>query len=104
MTRKKHQIFPLTETNKKNITFFSVNTNHISAHVLEISAIPLVLRTDEITDIFNTSDEIYLVFTIKSYHPLSTSSNDHKRIVKVSLKISRKVDKQGNSCLNISLS
>ena len=39
--------------------------------MLKISAISLVLRTREITDIFNTFDEIYLVFTSKkSKYPL----------------------------------
>ena len=47
------------------IYFFSLNTENISAHVLKISAISLVLRTGEITDIFNTFDEIYFVFTSK---------------------------------------
>ena len=47
------------------IYFFSVNTKNILSHVLNISAISLVLRTREITDIFNTFDEIYLVFTSK---------------------------------------
>ena len=35
----------------------------MSSHVLEISVISLVLRTREITDIFQTFDETYLVFT-----------------------------------------
>ena len=47
----------------KEIYFFSVNTKNVKSHVLKISAISLVLRTREITDIFNTFDEIYLVFT-----------------------------------------
>ena len=38
--------------------------------MLKISAISLVLRTREITDIFNAFDEIYLVFTLKSEYPL----------------------------------
>ena len=50
---------------KKKIYFLSVNTKNISSNVLKISAISLVLRTREITDIFNTFDEIYLVFTSK---------------------------------------
>ena len=62
---KKVKFFPFTEKNKKKIYFFSVNTNNISSHVLKISAISLVLRTREIDDIFNTFDEIYLVFTSK---------------------------------------
>ena len=40
-----------------------VNTKNISSHLLKISAISLVLHTREITDVFNTYDEIYLVFT-----------------------------------------
>ena len=51
------------EKKKKIYFFFSVNTKNISSHVLTISAISLVLRTSEITGIFNTIDEIYLVFT-----------------------------------------
>ena len=50
---------------KENLLFFSVNTKNISSHVLTISAISLVLRTSEITGIFNTIEEIYLVFTSK---------------------------------------
>ena len=60
---KKVKYFPLYGKNKKKIYFFSVNTKNISSHVLKISAISLVLRTREISDIFNTFDEIYLVFT-----------------------------------------
>ena len=63
---KKVKFFPFYgKKNKKKIYFFSVNTKNISSHVLKISAIPLVLRTREIADIFNTFDEIYLVFTSK---------------------------------------
>ena len=62
---KKVKIFPLYRKNKKKIYFFSVNTKNISSPVLKISAISLVLRTREISDIFNTFDEIYLVFTKK---------------------------------------
>ena len=47
------------------IYFFSVNTKNISSHVLKTSAISLVLHTREISDIFSTFDEIYLVFTEK---------------------------------------
>ena len=59
---------------------FSVNTKKRLSLVLKVSAILLVLRTHEITDIFNTFneiylvfntfDEIYLVFTAKSKYPL----------------------------------
>ena len=62
---KKVKFFPLTEKIKRKFTFFEVNTKYISSHVLKISAISLVLRTREITDIFYTFDEIYLVFTSK---------------------------------------
>ena len=62
---EKWLIFPLTEKNKKKIYFCSVNTKNISSRVLKISAISLVLRTRKITDMFNTFDEIYLVFTFK---------------------------------------
>ena len=55
--------FPSTEKIKKY--FFGVKTKNISSHVLKILAISLVLRTREITDIFNTFDEIYLVFISK---------------------------------------
>ena len=61
---KKVNGFPLNGK-KKKIYFSSVNTKNISSHVLKISVIALVLRTREITDIFNTFDEIYLVFTSK---------------------------------------
>ena len=62
---KKVKFFPHYGKNKKEIYFFSVNTKNISSHVLKISAISLVLRTREISDIFNTFDEIFLVFTEK---------------------------------------
>ena len=57
--------FSLNGKRKKNIYLFSANTKNISSHVLKISAISLVLLTCEITDIFNTFDDIYLVFTSK---------------------------------------
>ena len=57
---KKSQVFPLNGKNKKKIYFFSVNTKNILSHVLKISAISLVLRTREITDIFNTFNGIHL--------------------------------------------
>ena len=62
---KKVNFFPLNGKNKKKIYFFLVNTKNISYHELKISAISLVLSTREITDIFNTFDEIHLVFTSK---------------------------------------
>ena len=70
MTMKKVKFFPLSCKNKKKIYFFLVNTKHISSHVLKISAISLVLCTREITNISNTLDEIYLVFTSKNVNIL----------------------------------
>ena len=52
------------------IHFFLVNTKNIAPHVLKISAISLVLRTCEITDIFNTFDEIYWYSLHNSKFPL----------------------------------
>ena len=57
MARKKVWFLPLTE--KENLLFCG------KSNVLKISAISFVLRTREITDIFNTFDKIYLVFTSK---------------------------------------
>ena len=62
---KKVKFFPETEKINRKFTFFEVNTKNILSHVLKISAISLVLCTREITDIFNTFDEIYLVLTSK---------------------------------------
>ena len=61
---KKLSFSPYRKKIKRKFTFFTVNTKNISSHVLKISVISLVLRTREIT-IFNTFDEIYLVFTSK---------------------------------------
>ena len=49
--------------NKKKIYLFPINTKNLSSHIFNISAISLVLHTREITDIFNTFYEIYLIFT-----------------------------------------
>ena len=49
----------------EDIYFFEVNTKYISSNVLKISAISRVRSTSEIADIFNTFDEIFLVFTEK---------------------------------------
>ena len=49
---KKLSFFTLTEKLKENLRF-SVNTIHISLNVLKISAVSLLLRTCEITDIFS---------------------------------------------------
>ena len=49
----------------EEIYFFEVNTKYISSNVLTISVISRVRSTSEITDIFNTWDEIFLLFTDK---------------------------------------
>ena len=51
--------------------FFEMNTKHISSNVLKISVISRVRGTSEIADIFNTFDEIFLVFTEKKVNFLS---------------------------------
>ena len=43
-----------------------MNTKYISSNVLKISVISRVRSTSEIADIFNTFDEIFLVFAEKS--------------------------------------
>ena len=63
------RVLPPLMDEKKNI-FFAVNTKYISSHVLKISETSLVLRTREITDIFNAFDEIYLVSPQISKYPL----------------------------------
>ena len=65
MTRKKLSILPLTKIQKEN-----GNAKNISTHVLKISAILLVLRTPEITDIFNTFDEIIFGIQLKKVNIL----------------------------------
>ena len=49
---------------KKIHTFF-VNTKFISLSELKTSEFSLVLCTRENSDVFNTLDEIYLIFTLK---------------------------------------
>ena len=49
----------------EDIYFFEVNTKYISSNVLKISVISQVRSTSEIADIFNTFDEIFLVFAEK---------------------------------------
>ena len=58
---------PLLQKLKKiaDIYFFEVNTKYISSNVLKISVISRVRSTSEISDIFSTWDEIFLVFTKK---------------------------------------
>ena len=50
---------------KRKFTFLSVNTKYISSRDLKTSKFSLVLRTRENFDVFNSLDEIYLVFTSK---------------------------------------
>ena len=50
---------------KRKFTFFIVNTKYISSRELKTSIFSFVLRTHENSDVFNTLDEIYLVFTLK---------------------------------------
>ena len=49
----------------EDIYFFEENTKYISSKALKISVISRVRSTSEIADIFNTWDEIFLVFTEK---------------------------------------
>ena len=51
--------------NLRIFTFFEVNTKYISFNVLKISAISQVRSTRKIVDIFNTCEEIFLVFIEK---------------------------------------
>ena len=50
---------------KIKMIFFFVNTIYISSRELKTSKFSLELRTHENSDVFNTLDEIYLVFTSK---------------------------------------
>ena len=52
---------------KKENLLFLVNTKYISSGELKTSKFSFVLRTHENSDVFNTLDEIYLVFTSKKY-------------------------------------
>ena len=58
---------------KRKLTFFSVNAKHISSRELETSEFSLVLHTRENSDVFNTLDEKYLVFTQKKVNILYLS-------------------------------
>ena len=53
------------EKHKEDIYFFEVNTKYISSNALKISVISRLHSTSEMADIFNTWDEIFLVFTNK---------------------------------------
>ena len=49
----------------EDILLFEVNTKYISSNVMKISVNSRVRSTSESHDIFNTCDEIFLVFTEK---------------------------------------
>ena len=50
----------------EDIYCFEVNTKYISSSVLKTSEFSQVRSTSENSDVFNSRDEIYLVFTEKS--------------------------------------
>ena len=50
---------------KRKFTFYLVNTKYILARELKTSKFSFVLRSHENSDVFNTLDEIYLIFTSK---------------------------------------
>ena len=52
-------------TDIEDICFFEVNTKYISSSELKISEFSRVRSTSENFDVFNSRDEIYLVFTEK---------------------------------------
>ena len=51
--------------NIEDIYFFEVNTKYISSSVLKTSEFSRVCSTSTNSDVFNSRDEIYLVFTEK---------------------------------------
>ena len=63
---EKKLIFFLFNSGKNRKLLFSGYTKYITSHVLYISAISRVRNTSKITDIFNTFDKIYLIFTSKN--------------------------------------
>ena len=50
----------------EDIYFFEVNTKYISSSVLKTSEFSRVHSTSENFDVFNSRDDIYLVFTEKN--------------------------------------
>ena len=62
--------FSPSRKNNKKIYFFSVITKTISSHVLKTSAISLVLRTRETTDISTHSMKYIWYSPQKSKYPL----------------------------------
>ena len=53
--------------------FFSVNTKYMSFGELKTLKFSLLLSACENSDVSNTLDEIYLVFTSKSKYPLCSN-------------------------------
>ena len=49
----------------EDIYFFEVNTKYISLNVVKTSDFSRVRSTSENSDVFNSRDEIYLIFTEK---------------------------------------
>ena len=64
MIKTKYTIFDVKKK-MEDIYFFEVNTKYISSNVMKISVNSRVRSASEISDIFNTWDEIILVFTEK---------------------------------------
>ena len=54
---------PLKSCYIEDSYFFEVNTKYISSSVLKTSEISRVRSTSEHSNVFNSRDEIYLVFT-----------------------------------------
>ena len=57
-----------------------MNTKYISSNVTKISVISRVRSTSEIADIFNTGDEIFLVFAEKKVNFLFIFSVKGKQL------------------------
>ena len=57
-----------------------MNTKYISSNVMKISEISRVRSTSEIADIFNTCDDIFLVFTEKKVNFLFIFSVEGKNL------------------------
>ena len=61
---------------KRKFTFFLGEYQKYSSRELKTSKFSFVLRTHENSDVFNTLDEIYLVFTSKKVNILYIFSID----------------------------
>ena len=64
-----HRFFPMLLKYIEDICFFEVNTKYISSSELKTSEFSRVRSTSENFYVFNSRDEIYLVFTEKSKFP-----------------------------------